>query len=63
VDVVDDEEGFVVVSEARGAGGVVDVEGAREAEGVAEERDPEGGAARDGVVDDGLGVKELLDLG
>jgi hypothetical protein len=44
VDVVDDEDGFAtargvgdVVSEARGAGGgVVDVEGAREVEGVIE---------------------------
>jgi hypothetical protein len=42
VDVVDDEDGFAaargaggVISEARGAiGGVVDVEGAREVEGV-----------------------------
>jgi hypothetical protein len=44
VDVVDDEDDFAaargaggVVSEARGAsGGVVDVEGAREAEGIVE---------------------------
>ena len=68
-----DEEGFVaapcttedlLVSETRGAGaeGVADVEGAREAEGVAEERAVEGGAVLDGVVDVGLGVKELLDL-
>jgi hypothetical protein len=44
VDVVDDEDSFAatrgaggVISEARGAGGgVIDVEGAREAEGVVE---------------------------
>jgi hypothetical protein len=44
VDVVDDEDGFAtaqgaggVASEARGAGGgVIDVEGAREVEGVVE---------------------------
>jgi hypothetical protein len=44
VDVVDDEDGFAaaqgasgVISKARGAdGGVVDVEGAREVEGVVE---------------------------
>jgi hypothetical protein len=44
MDVVDDEEGFAaargaggVVSEARGVGGgVVDVEGAREVEGIIE---------------------------
>jgi hypothetical protein len=74
VDVVDDEEGFaasapcriedLLVSEARGAGGggVVDVEGAREAEGVVEERAEEGGAVLDGVIEGGLDVMELLTL-
>ena len=38
------------------------MEGARGAEGVAEERAVEGGAALDGVVEGVLGVKELINL-
>jgi hypothetical protein len=59
VDVVDDEDGFAtargaggVFSEARGAGGgVVDVEGAREVEGVIEKYVVVGTREVEGVVD------------
>jgi hypothetical protein len=59
VDVVDEEDGFAaargvggVVSEARGAGGdVVDVEGAREVEGVIEKRVVAGAREVEGVID------------
>jgi hypothetical protein len=59
VDVVDDKDGFPatrgadgVISEARGAGGgVVDVEGAREVEGVIEKRAVAGAREVKGVVD------------
>jgi hypothetical protein len=59
VDVVDDEDGFAaargadgVISEARGAGGgVIDVEGAREVEGVVEEQAVVGAREVEGVVD------------
>ena len=59
MDVVADEDGFAVVrgaggvvSEARGAGGgVVDVEGAREAEGVVEERAVGSAREVEGVID------------
>jgi hypothetical protein len=59
VDVVDDEDGFAaargadgVISEARGAGGgVIDVEGAREVEGVVEEQAVAGAREVEGVVD------------
>jgi hypothetical protein len=59
VDVVDDEDGFAaargaggVVSKTRGAGGgVVDVEGAREVEGVIEKRYVVGACEVEGVVD------------
>ena len=58
MDVVDDEDGFAaargaggVVSEARDAGGgVVDVEGAREVEGVVEERAVGGAREVEGVI-------------
>ncbi len=59
MDVVDDEDGFPiargaggVISEARGAGGgVIDVEGAREVEGVVEKRAVAGAHEVEGVVD------------
>ncbi len=59
MDVVDDEDGFPaargaggVVSEARGAGGgVVNVEGTREVEGVIEKRAVAGAREVEGVVD------------
>jgi hypothetical protein len=59
VDVVDKEDGFAaaqgasgVISEARGAvGGVVDVEGAREIEGVIEKRAVAGTRKVEGVID------------
>jgi hypothetical protein len=59
VDVVDEEDDFAaaqgvggVVSEARGAGGgVVDVEGAREVEGVVEKRVVAGAREVEGVID------------
>jgi hypothetical protein len=49
VDVVDDKNGFAA---ARGAGGgVIDVEGSREVEGVIEKRDVAGAREVEGVVD------------
>jgi hypothetical protein len=49
VDVVDDEDGFAA---ARGAGGgVVDVEGAHEVEGVIEKRAVAGACEVEGVID------------
>jgi hypothetical protein len=75
MDVVNDEEGFVAVapyktkdlliSEAWGAsaGGVVKMEGVREAKGVTKGRAEEGGVVLDGVIEGGLVVKELLALG
>jgi hypothetical protein len=59
VDVVDDEDDFPaargaggVISEARGAGGgVVDVEGALEVEGVIEKQAVAGAREVEGVVD------------
>jgi hypothetical protein len=60
VDVVDNEDGFAaaqgaggVVSKARGAGGgVVDVEGTREVEGVVEKRDVPSAREVEGVIDE-----------
>jgi hypothetical protein len=59
VDVVDDEDGFAatrgaggVVSEARGAGGgIIDVDGAREVEGVIEKYVVAGAREVEGVID------------
>jgi hypothetical protein len=70
VDVVDDEDGFAtawgagdVVSEARGAGGgVVDVEGAREVEGVIKKWVVVGAREVKGVIDVWQGVNELFNL-
>jgi hypothetical protein len=70
VDVVDDEEGFSaaqhaggVVSEARGAGGgVANVEGTREVEGVIEKWAIAGAHEVEGVVDGWRGVNELFTL-
>jgi hypothetical protein len=74
VDAVD-EEGFAATAapckiedllafEARetGAGGVIDVEGAREAEGAVEEWAPDDGAVLDEFVDGWWGMNELFDL-
>jgi hypothetical protein len=70
MDVVDDEEGFAaargaggVVSEARGVGGgVVDVEGAREVEGIIEKWAVAGAREVEGVVDVWRGMNELFNL-
>jgi hypothetical protein len=70
VDVVDDEDGFDaawgaggVVFEARGAGGgVVDVEGAREVEGVIEKWVVAGAREVEDVIDVRWGVNELFNL-
>jgi hypothetical protein len=70
VDVVDDEDGFAaargvggVVSEAWGAGGgVIDVEGACEVEGVIKKWAVVGAREVEGVVDVWWGVNELLTL-
>jgi hypothetical protein len=59
VDVVDDEDGFAatrgaggVVSEERGAGGgIIDVDGAREVEGVIEKYVVAGAREVEGVID------------
>jgi hypothetical protein len=59
VDVVDEEDGFVaaqgaggVISEARGAGGgVVDVEGTLEVEGVIKKQAVAGAHEVEGVID------------
>jgi hypothetical protein len=59
VDVVDEEDGFVaaqgaggVISEARGAGGgVVDVEGTLEVEGVIKKQAVAGAREVEGVID------------
>jgi hypothetical protein len=59
VDVVDDEDGFAttqgaggVISEARGAGGgVVDVEGTCDVEGVIKKRVVPGAREVEGVID------------
>jgi hypothetical protein len=59
VDVLDDEDSFAtvrgaggVISEARGAGGgVINVEGAREVEGVVEKQAVAGAREVEGVVD------------
>jgi hypothetical protein len=66
--VVDDEDGFAaawgvggVVSEARGAsGGGVDVEGAREVEGVVEKWVVAGAREVEGVVNRWWGVNKLF---
>jgi hypothetical protein len=70
LDVVDDEDGFVatrgaggVVFEAWGAGGgVVNVEGAREVEGVIEKWVVAGARKVEGVIDVWRGVNELFNL-
>jgi hypothetical protein len=70
VDVVDDEDGFAaaqgaggVISEAWGVGGgVVDVEGAREVEGVIEKQAVVGARKVEGVIDVWRGVNELFNL-
>jgi hypothetical protein len=70
VDVVNDEDGFAaawgaggVISEARGAaGGVVDVEGAREVEGVVEKWAIAGAREVEGIIDVWRGVNELFNL-
>jgi hypothetical protein len=60
VDVVDDEDGFTA---ARGAGGgVIDVEGAREVEGVVEKWAVAAAREVEGVVDVWWGVNELFNL-
>jgi hypothetical protein len=70
MDVVDDEDGFPaargaggVVSKARGVGGgVVNVEGAREVEGVIKKWAVAGAHKVEGVVDGWRGVNELFTL-
>jgi hypothetical protein len=70
VDVVDDEDSFAaargaggVVSKARGAsGGVINVEGAREVEGVVEKWAVAGARKVEGVIDVWQGVNELFNL-
>jgi hypothetical protein len=70
VDVVDDKDGFAtargasgVVSEAWGAGGgVVDVEGAREVEGVVKKWAVAGAREVEGVIDVWRGMNELFTL-
>jgi hypothetical protein len=70
VDVVDDEDGFAaaqgvggVISEAWGAaGGVVDVEGACEVEGVIEKWAVAGAREVEGVIDVWWGMNELFNL-
>jgi hypothetical protein len=70
VDVVDNEDGFAaaggaggVISEAwGGGGGVVDVEGAREVEGVVEKWVVAGAREVEGVVDVWRGMNELFTL-
>jgi hypothetical protein len=70
VDVVDDKDGFAatwgaggVVSEARGAGGaVIDVEGAREVEGVIKKWAVAGAREVECVVDVWWGMNELFNL-
>jgi hypothetical protein len=70
VDVVDEEDGFAaargvggVISEAWGAGGgVVDVEGAREVDGVVKKWAIAGAREVESVVDVWWGVNELIAL-
>jgi hypothetical protein len=70
VDVVDDEDGFpaawdvgVVVSKAQGGGGgVVDVEGTREVEGVIRKWAVAGACEVEGVIDAWWGVNELFNV-
>jgi hypothetical protein len=70
VDVVDDEDGFAaaqgaggVVSKAWGAGGgVIDVEGAREVEGVIKKWAVVGAHEVEGVIDGWRGVNGLFTL-
>jgi hypothetical protein len=70
VDVVDDEDGFAtawgaggVISKAQGAGGgVIDVEGAHEVEGVIKKWAVAGAREVAGVVDVWQGVNELFNL-
>jgi hypothetical protein len=70
VDVIDDEDGFAVawgaggvVFEAWGAsGGVIDVEGAREVEGLIEKQAVAGAREVEGVVDVWRGINELFNL-
>jgi hypothetical protein len=70
VDVVDEEDGFAaawgaggVVSETRGAGGgVIDVEGAHEVEGVIKKWVVAGAHKVEGVVDVWWGMNELFAL-
>jgi hypothetical protein len=70
VDVVDDKDGFAtmrgaggVVSKARGAsGGVVNVEGACEVEGVVKKWGVAGAHEVEGVVDVWRGVNELFNI-
>jgi hypothetical protein len=70
MDVVDDKDGFAtawgaggVISEARGAGGgVVDVEGACEVEGVIKKWVVAGAREVEGVIDVWWGVNELFNL-
>jgi hypothetical protein len=60
VDVVDDEDGFAAAWSA--GGGVVDVEGAREVEGVIEKWAVAGAREVEGVVDGWRGMNEPFTL-
>jgi hypothetical protein len=69
MDVVDDEDGFTAargaggaISEARGGGGVIEVEGAHEVEGVVEKWALAGAREVEGGVNGWRGMNELFTL-